>query len=169
MRRLLVWLPALLVMRIIYFFSGQPKWPDVVQGEPRLGVALGRIRSPRGALAFGFSDGLIRRLSSLERVAAVAVGALHTGFDEWHQSLVPGRVADPRDVAVDLVGVALAVVLTALYLSGRGAPRARIGADLPASERHGTIAASGLPIVLVPPYLGLRVPQRCVRRRHWYA
>ncbi len=122
MRRLLVWLPALLVMRIIYFFSGQPKWPDVVQGSPDWVLHLAAYGVLGGALAFGFSDGLIRRLSSLERVAAVAVGALHAGFDEWHQSLVPGRVADPRDVAVDLVGVALAVVLTALYLSGRGAP-----------------------------------------------
>ena len=52
MRRLLVWLPALLVMRIIYFFSGQPKWPDVVQGSPdwvlhlaAYGVLGGRWRS----------------------------------------------------------------------------------------------------------------------------
>jgi VanZ family protein len=35
---------------------------------------------------------------------AVALCALAGGLDEWHQSFVPGRVADPLDWVLDLLG-----------------------------------------------------------------
>lgn len=43
--------------------------------------------------------------------AAVAVGLLYALSDEWHQSFVPGRSADPLDWLADALGVVTAVAL----------------------------------------------------------
>jgi VanZ family protein len=42
-------------------------------------------------------------------------------FDEWHQSFVPGRTADARDVRNDMIGAVLAVAVLHLvrYLARR--------------------------------------------------
>lgn len=42
-------------------------------------------------------------------------------FDEWHQSLVPGRTADVRDVRNDMIGAMLAVAV--LHLMRRSGGR----------------------------------------------
>lgn len=39
--------------------------------------------------------------------ALLAVGVAYGALDEWHQSFVPGRTPDPRDFAVDVLGVCL--------------------------------------------------------------
>ncbi len=51
---------------------------------------------------------------------AVLVAAAYGATDEWHQSYVPGRDADPLDWAADGVG-ALAGAAAALVLRGRTA------------------------------------------------
>ena len=42
---------------------------------------------------------------------ACIIGVLYGFFDETYQSMVPGRAADPYDVAADVLGVLTAVVL----------------------------------------------------------
>lgn len=42
---------------------------------------------------------------------AVALVAVIASLDEWHQSYVPGRTGELRDVGLDLVGATLAQVL----------------------------------------------------------
>ena len=42
---------------------------------------------------------------------AIAAALAYAASDEWHQSFVPGRTATPRDVAIDGVGIALAVIV----------------------------------------------------------
>jgi VanZ family protein len=46
-------------------------------------------------------------------LVAAAISLLYAITDEWHQSFVPGRDADPLDVVVDACGIAVAVVLAA--------------------------------------------------------
>jgi VanZ family protein len=60
-------------------------------------------------------------------VLAAAISGAYGATDEWHQSFVPGRSADPRDVAADVagaaVGAALATALSrrsARHLAGQG-------------------------------------------------
>ena len=57
--------------------------------------------------------------------AAVVVGLLYALSDEYHQSFVPGRAADPADWVADALGVIAAVALHSwLRRRGRGsAPR----------------------------------------------
>ena len=38
------------------------------------------------------------------------------GLDEYHQTFIPGRSGEPRDVCVDMAGAALAVLLVAVLL-----------------------------------------------------
>ena len=54
--------------------------------------------------------------------AAAAIAFLYAVSDEIHQSFVPGRVADPLDVAVDAAGIAAALAL-GVYARGRASTR----------------------------------------------
>ena len=42
-------------------------------------------------------------------VAATAITLLYAASDEWHQSFVQGRNGTPVDVAIDAIGVAVAI------------------------------------------------------------
>ncbi len=68
-----------------------------------------------------------RRFASLGRAAAVAilVAAVYGATDEFHQSFVPGRDADPWDWAADVVGSIAGTAAMALILRRRD-PRASI-------------------------------------------
>ena len=55
------------------------------------------------ALARGRPSGYTPRAG----VLAVIAAALYGVTDEWHQSFVPGRTADPMDVVADVAGAAL--------------------------------------------------------------
>lgn len=61
--------------------------------------------------------GAARRALLVAAVATSAYGAL----DEWHQSFVPGRDADPLDWAADTAGAALGAALAAVVLPRRRA------------------------------------------------
>ena len=42
--------------------------------------------------------------------AAAGISLLYAVSDEWHQTFVAGRVGSPLDVAIDAVGIAVAVL-----------------------------------------------------------
>lgn len=65
-----------------------------------VGASLVR-RDSRGDLVFGW-----RRAA-----AAVTISQAYACADEWHQSMVPGRSSDPRDLVTDLLGVLAAVLI----------------------------------------------------------
>ncbi len=54
-------------------------------------------------------------------VLAVLVAAAYGATDEWHQSYVPGRDADPLDWAADASGAILGAAGAVLALRGRTA------------------------------------------------
>ena len=55
---------------------------------------------------------------------AVLAASLYGALDEWHQSFVPGRDADPRDWAADTAGALLGAALAV------GLPRRRARASI---------------------------------------
>jgi len=67
------------------------------------------------------------RLGAIGRVIAIAalLAAGYGATDEWHQSYVPGRDADPWDWAADAVGAVGGAAAAALLLRRRN-PRASI-------------------------------------------
>jgi len=64
-------------------------------------------------LTFAFAD-----LRPWDSVIAVTLGAAYGIVDEYHQSFVPGRTADPIDAAVNVLGVLVAVALL-MYVQRR--------------------------------------------------
>jgi VanZ family protein len=45
-------------------------------------------------------------------IAAWAIAAAYGATDEWHQSFVPGRAAELRDLVMDAIGAALGLGAT---------------------------------------------------------
>lgn len=49
---------------------------------------------------------------------AFAIGVAYAVSDEYHQTFVPGRSGEIKDVCIDSVGVAIGIVLTVLLIIG---------------------------------------------------
>ena len=97
-------LPPLALMAIIFALSAQP---DLNSG---LGGWDTGLRKLAHAFAFGLLWWLWRRALGRPVIAA-AVTLAYAVSDEWHQSFVQGRNGSPVDVAIDAVGIAVAVAL----------------------------------------------------------
>ncbi len=67
------------------------------------GLAVVLVRAMSGGRWAGVTPATTLQAAMM----AIAYGAI----DEWHQSFVPGRHADARDVIADVVGVALAMAV----------------------------------------------------------
>ena len=98
--------PPLLLMAVIFFLSAQP---DLNSG---LGVwdTIGRKfvhAAVYGTLWFLWW----RALRMRNPIPAIAITLLYAISDEYHQTFVHGRHGSPIDVAIDMAGVALAVLL----------------------------------------------------------
>jgi VanZ family protein len=79
-----------------------PEWLDrdwLHHGVAYAGLALVTLRAAAGGRRSGIGVASV----TLAWLIVVAYGAT----DEWHQSFVPGRTADLRDVAADGAGAAL--------------------------------------------------------------
>lgn len=50
---------------------------------------------------------------------AMLFAVVHACADEWHQGFVPSRSADPRDVLIDSLGAALALLVAWFWYRGR--------------------------------------------------
>ena len=106
------WLPAMVMMLVIFLFSAQPsdnlpdfEWLDqiVKKGGHMLGYAL---------LAVAYLRGLGSHAERRRQAWLLAV--IYAVTDEWHQSFVPGRYPSAWDVLIfDNLGA-----LLALWLAG---------------------------------------------------
>jgi VanZ family protein len=112
------WLPALLMMLIIFVASAQPSsalptfdWADrlVKKGSHILGYAL---------LAISYWRAL--RFMPKKWPLAWLLAILYAVTDELHQSFVPGRFASVSDVLIfDNLGALLALWLSGFYKTQR--------------------------------------------------
>lgn len=102
-RRVWLWGPVLMTMAAIFAASARSdlRPPDGITdmqahsaGYAGLGALVTR------ALTGGFGA----RVSWVRALSAVAITTGYGGTDEWHQSFVPGREADLRDVWADALG-----------------------------------------------------------------
>jgi VanZ family protein len=109
----------LALMGLIFYLSAQ--------SDPGADIgSVGRIAAHAGeyALLTALWWWALRPTLGARAVAAAAVvSLLYAISDEVHQSFVPGRDADPLDVAVDLGGIALAA--WAVSRASRPAERAQ--------------------------------------------
>ncbi len=107
-KRLLRWVPALIWMSIIFYWSGQPVLPIDSLPNSSLAHYLSHVGA-YGILAIllTLGTGLSRRGLWL----AFLLAALYGISDEFHQSFTPGREAKARDAVIDAVSAGAALLL----------------------------------------------------------
>jgi VanZ family protein len=95
------------LMGLIFYLSAQeavgpelPAWTRVVAHATEY-----------AALAALWGWALLPLLGARAVAVAAAISFLYALSDEWHQSFVPGRDADPIDVAADAAGIALGLTV----------------------------------------------------------
>jgi len=104
-RHLCLWLPVVAWMGTIFFLSAQPDLP-----HPSLGWLDLLISSAAHTFLFAVLAALWARALGQGRrswLLAAALTVLYALSDEFHQSFVPGRHADPWDLAFDVLGTGL--------------------------------------------------------------
>ncbi len=61
--------------------------------------------------------GRVSDLTKYQALLAFSIGVLYAASDEFHQTFVPGRSGEIKDVCIDSVGVVAGIIL--VWLSGR--------------------------------------------------
>jgi VanZ family protein len=110
LRRIDLWLPPLLLMGLIWFFSAQPSLDSGLGWIDTVGRKL--IHFGEYALLSFLWWRLLRAYMPDRRAALVAllVSSLYAATDEVHQSFVEGRHGTPVDWAIDTAGAAAAAL-----------------------------------------------------------
>ncbi len=113
------YLPPLVWMGLIFFFSAQPDLPSAP--SPWLDTLLKKIGHALayGVLAWLYLRPLVARRLLRERfrhptvphVISFSLVVLYALSDEYHQTLVPGRNGTLWDVGVDSLGALVAMLL----------------------------------------------------------
>ncbi len=97
------WLPVLTWAAVIFALSSVPS----------LGTGLGLwdelLRTLAHFVEFAILGALLAR--ALAELFAFLAGVGYAVLDEVHQSFVSGRAGTPRDVVVDLLGVAAGILV----------------------------------------------------------
>jgi VanZ family protein len=108
LRRVDLWLPPVLLMGLIWFFSAQPSLDSGLGWIDAVGRKL--IHFGEYALLSFLWWRLFRTSMPDRRAALVAllVSSLYAATDEVHQSFVDGRHGTPVDWAIDTAGAAAA-------------------------------------------------------------
>ena len=102
-----LWLPLVGWMALIFLLSAQPDLPQPESGCLDLLISNGAHIFVFGVLAFLWARALGERPHGL--LLAFALSLVFALSDEFHQSFVPGRCADPLDLVWDALGAALAL------------------------------------------------------------
>jgi VanZ family protein len=98
-----LWAPVAVYMALIFLLSGRPDPPLPSQVSDKQGHLLGYMGLTvviGRALAGGTASGATLPVAA----GAWAIAAVYAASDEWHQSFVPGRSADPADWLADAAG-----------------------------------------------------------------
>ncbi|MGQ9555253.1 MAG: VanZ family protein [Anaerolineae bacterium] len=115
--KLALWLPVYAWMAVIYVLSAQSQLPTPKQGLLHWLIENLAHPSEYAVLAWLLwrpLTGAGRRPSSGANLTAWAIAFIYALLDEYHQSFVPGRVADWRDLLTDTLGAATVLVVLSI-------------------------------------------------------
>ncbi len=142
-RKYLAWLPAIAWMAFIFALSANPHPPVPHAGNELLDLILRKLGhfSEYAVLALLF----YHPLQSRPRAAVIALllCALFAATDEWHQTFVPGRDGNIRDVLIDSSGAGLALVFRVRFSRGQWIERSM--------DLLGGLLGLGVLMLLTPP------------------
>ena len=117
--RFVLWAPVAAWMAVLFFLSSRPL-PAAAAGVPDWATHAAGYALLAVLCARALAGGLARPVSPRHAAAAVAISFAYGMTDEFHQSFVPGRVAEASDLVKDLAGAAAGAFACAL-------PRGRHG------------------------------------------
>ncbi|MFC2037130.1 VanZ family protein [Chloroflexota bacterium] len=122
-----LWLPVVLWMGLIFFLSDQPDLPHPDSDWLGALTSIGAHMFVFGVLAMLWARALGERPRAL--LLALLLTMLYAAFDEFHQSFVPGRTADPFDILSDGAGAALGISAWALFQQLRARARRHLSGE----------------------------------------
>jgi VanZ family protein len=105
------WLPAIVVVSTIFWFSHQPTWPDFAVGIPDWllhGVAYVAVGL---TFWYGMGGDRDRPLAPGALVMALLLASGYGALDEFHQSFVTARSATVSDWLADSFGALVGVLV----------------------------------------------------------
>ena len=112
------WIPSIVMMGAIFFFSSLPAGLVPSFGEWDLLIKKAGHASGYALLGLAYYFALPPRLSSGFRwVLAMVLVILFALSDEFHQSFVLGRNSSVIDVGIDAMGAAIALSIAMFYSS----------------------------------------------------
>jgi len=112
------WIPSLLMMGAIFFFSSRTSAQIPYFGSLDILVKKGGHAIGYGMLGLSYYYALPRTLSVRYRwIMALMMAILFALSDEFHQSFVAGRTSTLRDVLIDTAGAGVALIFGAGYSS----------------------------------------------------
>jgi VanZ family protein len=112
------WLPAILMMGAIFFFSSLPAGRVPSFGEWDLLIKKAGHASGYALLGLAYYFALPPRLSKGFRwILALFMAILFALSDEFHQSFVQDRNSSIIDVGIDTIGAAIALTIAVFYSS----------------------------------------------------
>lgn len=115
---ILRWIPAWLMMGLIFFISSRTASQLPYFGEYDVLIKKGGHALGYALLALTYFSALPPRLSTLYRlVMAFFMTILFALSDEFHQSFVEGRTSSIRDVFIDSMGALIALGIGGIYSS----------------------------------------------------
>jgi VanZ family protein len=118
------WIPALVMMGAIFFFSSLPASRIPFFGEWDLLVKKGGHVTGYAMLGVSYFYALPPRLSTSYRaLTALLMAVTFAVSDEFHQFFVEGRTSTLRDVLIDALGSTLALLGAVLYSSNSNSSR----------------------------------------------
>ncbi|MGH2954163.1 MAG: VanZ family protein [Solirubrobacterales bacterium] len=97
----------LALMGLIFYLSAQSDPGADIGTVGRIAAHFGEYALLAALWTWALAPALDRRAV----LAAAAISLLYAISDEWHQSFVPRRDADPLDIVVDAAGIAAAAAL----------------------------------------------------------
>lgn len=107
---LLLWGPVALYMAAIFYVSHQPdvSIPGGFSDAPVHSVAYAGLAV---TIVRALAGGLGRRVGRRTALAALAIAVAYGATDEWHQSFVPGRFAELKDLYANAIGASIGTAL----------------------------------------------------------
>jgi VanZ family protein len=148
-KRLLYWLPAVLIMIMIYIFSSKPADISSQSSMTITDVIYSVYETISGQEVVGADrenalmnlNGIIRKLAHITEYAllsmsiawplwvtrpglkgyklailTIGITIVYAATDEYHQTFVPGRSGEIRDVLIDSIGACIGFVIFKLLL-----------------------------------------------------
>lgn len=107
---LFVWGPAVAMMVVIFIISSTSNPPPTTSiGIPDVGAHAVAYCVLGMFVLRGFA---VAQWDGVTKVTALVAFVLTVGYgisDEWHQSFVPGRTSEVRDIVADAIGAAIGV------------------------------------------------------------